>query len=215
MPRKPIPEDAVVIKGTLDGVNIVLDNSKDIVKLSTKLEQKIKSNKTFFEGNQVFVTSKSKPLTKDEWDYIRSMLKLKYGVVAIPFGEIEQESTAPQEKQEYLFKSSSTGPRVVSHTLRAGQSIQHDGDLIILGDVNPGAEVTASGNVFVFGSLRGRVFAGAKGDKSCYITALDFDPVQLRIADRVAIQPQQILKREVRPQKAYIDGDTIVVVILR
>jgi len=215
MPRKPIPEDAVVIKGTLDGVNIVLDTSKDIIKISTKLEQKIKANKDFFEGNQVFVSSKSKPLTKDEWDYIRSMLKLKYGVVAVPFGGIEQGSQEPQEIPEQLFKPSSTNPRVVSHTLRAGQSIQHEGDLIILGDVNPGAEVTASGNVFVFGSLRGKVFAGARGDKTCYITALDFDPVQLRIADRVAIQPQQLLKREIRPQKAYIDGDAIVVIILR
>ena len=77
-------------------------------------------------------------------------------------------------------------------------------------------EVVATGNVFVMGSVRGRVCAGCKGNRESYIIAMDFEPVQLRIADKVAISPSaQGLKRELRTQKAFIEGDSIVVVSVR
>ena len=64
----------------------------------------------------------------------------------------------------------------VRRTLRSGQSIQHDGDICIIGDVNPGAEVVSSGDVVVWGSLRGTVHAGAGGDAEALICALHLRP---------------------------------------
>ena len=77
MPRKAIPDDAVTIKGTIDGVNVIVDEKYDLVRLFSKLEQKIKSAKSFFSGNQIMVSLKERAFTKDEFDYFRSSLKLK------------------------------------------------------------------------------------------------------------------------------------------
>ncbi|MEN6376428.1 MAG: septum site-determining protein MinC [Caldisericales bacterium] len=218
MPRKAIPDDAVTIKGTIDGVNVIVDEKYDLVRLFSKLEQKIKSAKSFFSGNQIMVSLKERAFTKDEFDYFRSSLKLKYGVDVAPLIPVQGEEEKPKVEEDKLFK---TGPqlcntKVISHTLRAGQSVEYEGDIVIAGDVNPGAEVVATGNVFVMGAVRGRVCAGCKGNRESYIIAMDFEPVQLRIADKVAVSPSaQGLKRELRTQKAFIEGDSIVVVSVR
>jgi septum site-determining protein MinC len=75
------------------------------------------------------------------------------------------------------------GGLFLRRTLRSGQSIQHDGDVCIIGDVNPGAEVLAGGDVVVWGSLRGMVHAGAGGNTDAVICALQLAPTQLRIAN--------------------------------
>ena len=74
----------------------------------------------------------------------------------------------------------------VRRTLRSGMSIQHDGDVCILGDVNAGAEVVAAGDVVVWGALRGMVQAGAGGDAAAVVCALLLAPTQIRIADVVS-----------------------------
>ena len=77
----------------------------------------------------------------------------------------------------------------VRRTLRSGQRIQHHGDVVIIGDVNAGAEIVAGGSVLVWGAVRGVVHAGALGDQKAVVGALLLNPTQLRIADRVARAP--------------------------
>ena len=74
-------------------------------------------------------------------------------------------------------------------TLRSGQSLQHDGPVCIIGDVNPGAEIIAGGDVIVWGSLRGVVHAGAGGDETAVVCALQLAPTLLRIGDIRARSP--------------------------
>jgi septum site-determining protein MinC len=74
----------------------------------------------------------------------------------------------------------------VQRTLRSGYSLKYSGHVVILGDVNPGAEVTAGGNIIVWGRLRGSVHAGFEGDDGAVVCALDLTPMQLRIAGSVA-----------------------------
>lgn len=80
---------------------------------------------------------------------------------------------------------------LVRRTLRSGFSLQHSGHIVVLGDVNPGAELTAGGNVIVWGRLRGTVHAGAEGNEDSIVCALDLSPTQLRIAGHIAITPQR------------------------
>ena len=54
---------------------------------------------------------------------------------------------------------------------------------MIIGDVNPGAKIIAKGNIVILGSLKGNAYAGAAGDESCFVTALDMDPVQIKIGN--------------------------------
>ncbi|OGO13927.1 MAG: septum site-determining protein MinC [Chloroflexi bacterium RBG_13_68_17] len=80
---------------------------------------------------------------------------------------------------------------LVHRTLRSGHRIHFHGHVIVLGDVNPGAEIVAGGNVIVWGRLRGTVHAGAAGDEGAIVCALDLSPMQLRIADQIAASPER------------------------
>lgn len=75
-------------------------------------------------------------------------------------------------------------------TLRSGQKISYNGHVVVLGDINPGAEIIASGNVLVMGVLRGMVHAGCDGDRSAIIAAIRISPMQLRIADTITRPPE-------------------------
>lgn len=80
---------------------------------------------------------------------------------------------------------------LVRRTLRSGQRIAFDGNVVVLGDVNPGAEVVAAGDIVVMGALRGVAHAGARGDEQAIVVALRLSPLQLRIAHRVARAPEE------------------------
>lgn len=97
---------------------------------------------------------------------------------------------------------------LVKRTLRSGFSLQHEGHVIIIGDVNPGAEVVATGDILVWGRLRGVVHAGADGDENAQIYAMDLSPTQLRIAGQIAITPQRRGKSQ--PEVARIQGGLVV-----
>ena len=83
------------------------------------------------------------------------------------------------------------GPALSIHqgTLRSGDHCYAPGSLLVLGDVNPGAQISAEGHVMVWGRLRGIAHAGCGGDQSALIVALHLHPLQLRIADQVARGP--------------------------
>lgn len=97
---------------------------------------------------------------------------------------------------------------LVNHTLRSGKSVRFAGHVIVLGDVNAGAEVVAGGNVVVWGRVRGTVVAGSEGDTGAMICALDLAPTQLRIAGAIATSPKRRGKAE--PEVARIKEGQIV-----
>ncbi len=94
-------------------------------------------------------------------------------------------------------------------TVRSGRSIYHEGHVVVLGDVNPGAQIIAGGTVVVWGRLRGFVHAGAHGNREALICALELAPTQLRIADEIAIPPAGRPER-LRPETALIRDHQIV-----
>ena len=101
------------------------------------------------------------------------------------------------------------GALFLKETLRSGRSVFHEGPVVVMGDVNPGAEIIAAGDVIVWGRLRGLVHAGALGDETAVICALSLNPTQLRIADQIAISPHGS-KHKPEPEKASIRGGHIV-----
>ncbi len=96
-------------------------------------------------------------------------------------------------------------------TLRGGQALHNLGNIVVIGDVNPGAELIASGDILVFGSMRGVAHAGAQGDAQSRVIALELAPTQLRIATVIAADAGEPRKTSV-PEQAYIDNGRIVVV---
>ena len=101
---------------------------------------------------------------------------------------------------------------LVPRTLRSGRLIRSDGHVVVIGDVNPGAEIVAAGDVVVWGVLRGMVHAGAMGNARATVCALEMAPTQLRIADRYSVTPKDKGRwRRKQPEMARIDGDFIIV----
>ena len=96
----------------------------------------------------------------------------------------------------------------VRRTLRSGFSLQHAGHVVVIGDVNPGAQVIATGNVVVWGRLRGMVHAGAEGDSKAVVCALDLSPTQLRISDRIAVTPKR--RGKPQPEMARLQGGQVI-----
>ncbi len=88
-------------------------------------------------------------------------------------------------------------------TLRSGETLEADNDLLILGDINPGAIVSAGGNIMIWGRLLGIAHAGKNGNIKSKITALQLRPVQLRIANKIARGPQE------RPEEGLAEEATI------
>lgn len=97
-------------------------------------------------------------------------------------------------------------------SLRSGQNIDFDGNVVVLGDVNPGAEIVASGHILVMGALRGLVHAGATGEEGATVTALHFAPTQLRIASHITRPPEDDVDIESKPaETARIKNDEVVI----
>lgn len=105
-----------------------------------------------------------------------------------------------KEKEDILHKG----------TLRSGDRISANGNLCIIGDVNPGAIVSAKKNIYVWGKLLGVAFAGKGGDKNASIASLYLKPLQLRIADVIAIGPKE-KPSNYYPEIAVIDEQTIAI----
>ncbi|MEX2143058.1 MAG: septum site-determining protein MinC [Anaerolineales bacterium] len=124
---------------------------------------------------------------------------------------IHQSEPEPEEKGEEDETPSSlteANALLLRKTMRSGASLSHPGHVTLIGDVNPGAQIIASGDVVVWGRLRGLVHAGAEGDDRAVVCALDLSPTQLRIAGHIAIPPQE--RGEKTPEIAYVkDGEVV------
>ena len=118
----------------------------------------------------------------------------------------EQEA----KKKLFLLESKKPDDILCEGTVRSGDRISSNGNLCIIGDVNPGAIVFAKKNIYVWGKLLGIAFAGKDGDKNASIAALYLNPLQLRIADVIAIGPKEKPKN-CYPEIAVIDKQTIII----
>jgi len=109
-----------------------------------------------------------------------------------------------------LFKSKNKKDILHEGTVRSGDRISSNGNLCIIGDVNPGAIVSAEKNIYVWGKLLGIAFAGKSGNKNASIASLYLNPLQLRIADVIAIGPKEKPKN-CYPEIAVIDKQSIII----
>ncbi|HEY9761041.1 MAG TPA: septum site-determining protein MinC [Trichocoleus sp.] len=97
-------------------------------------------------------------------------------------------------------------PLYLQSTVRSGVEIRHPGTIVLLGDANPGSALVAEGDILIWGRLRGLAHAGATGNRTCRIMALQMQPTQLRIADVVARPPEKP-PAEYVPEVAYVGED--------
>lgn len=99
-------------------------------------------------------------------------------------------------------------------TLRGGQVLHHTGNIVVVGDVNPGAELVATGDILVFGRLAGIAHAGAGGDENARIYALELTATQLRIAAFIGAEESGVRRGRTKPEAAVAQGGRIVILPL-
>ncbi|MFZ5908567.1 MAG: septum site-determining protein MinC [Chloroflexota bacterium] len=214
-----VQTNSVQIKGLRDGLLITL-GSGEWKELELALLQQIKVRQSFFQGARIALDVGSQALRVNELSALRDRLS-EQGVTiwAVISESPATEKTAqllgmatriakprPQEERTYLADDASENAALfIGKTLRSGTRIEFPGHVIVFGDVNPGAEIIAEGNVFVWGRVRGMIHAGSKGDAQAVIGALDLSPTQLRIADQVSalLKPQE----NPRPELASLSED--------
>jgi septum site-determining protein MinC len=118
---------------------------------------------------------------------------------------------AQGKAQDWLRRSDFSEGVLIRCTLRSGQDIRHPGHVVVVGDVNAGAEIIAGGDIVIWGRLRGTVHAGATGDDQTIVCALDLAPTQLRIGKHIARSPEGKRRRRTIPEVASVEEGKIIV----
>jgi septum site-determining protein MinC len=203
----------VILRGTREGVLIVLGQG-DWDALMIELERQLArpNAAAFFRGARVSVETGDRFLTENE----RSDLERRLTAHGIQVGTLAPtiappERNRPERPEVYIRHNGNTETLIIRRTVRSGQIVQHEGPVIVFGDVNDGAQIIATGDVLVFGKLRGLVHAGAGGDDHATIGALTLNPPQLRIGNQIARAPEGSKRKGGEPEMACVRAGHIVI----
>lgn len=222
----------VSIKGRESGLEIVLSDGAPYPALREELLSRLKKNPSFFKGTNVRAVIRGKSLSPAQRKELIRVFSMDFGIADVLFGdevdlqrkversikaasrmhgmsaEEEEKDTEPELIMRFEKGSKST---FVMETVRNGQRIESMGDVVVIGDVNPGAEIIAGGSIAVFGKLRGLAHAGCSGDRDdACIAALSLSPKQLRLAGRIVSFSRD--RGPHGPEIAKLDKDGKVVI---
>lgn len=213
-----------MFKGTRDGISIILDPVTDFREIIAVLAERIGESASFFEGAASGITLVGRELSASEEAEISDTFK--QAGLNVSFRSPEPKVPKQDHKRlphelDYHIKGLERGhfdgaehpTKFVRSTLRSGTVVRFRGSVVVFGDVNPGAEILAEGNVIVIGSIKGLVQAGSMGDESCFIFGLKLAPLQLRIAGRIYAPETAdgFLDMGTAPMKAYIEDSRMYI----
>lgn len=218
-------DDGIGIKGIKEGLLLTIkSDGGEWSEITARLAQRIDQQPAFFKGARVALDVGSRPVRPHELETLKAQLSKRSLTLWAVVSNSETTHNAAQHiglettlvPQQGQLEAPEIDPQepgfasvLIDHTLRSGRQVHSTGSVIVIGDVNPGAEIVADGNVVVWGKLRGRVHAGANGDESAVVCALDLMPTQLRIANYITTAPDD-KRRRPRPEMATVRQGRIV-----
>ncbi len=231
----------VTIKGTKSGIILVLDSDLSFEELKGDIANKFEEAAGFLGNHKMGLIVRGRSLSENEEKEVLQIIseKTQLKIVCIIDEESETERlfasvntvknepeviNTQNEEVEAIVQDASNNALLYTGNLRSGQDISSEQSIVIFGDVKPGANVVSYGSIFILGELRGNAFAGAGGDRNAIVMALNLNPLQVRIADAIAISPdaekgpkfrfrkKKILPtvEENQPEVAYIENGHIV-----
>lgn len=210
-------ENKIKIKGKNDGLMLGFPADMDFSEIMEELGEKLESGSGFFLRGTLVRVPRDR-FAKEEFAALQELFRT-HGLICrlakpVPAAPLvptaasghETQSQTPQEKpQEELQRM-----LVIDKTLRGGQAVETEGSVIVFGNVNPGAQITAGGSVDIRGTCRGVVHAGAAGDSTAFIIADHLIPTQIRIANYVARSPDEP-EDSGKAERAYVKDGQIVI----
>ncbi len=223
-------KNTISIKGTREGLTITL-GSGDLGAVLEDLAEHLKTQGAFFRGGRVALQIGDRQIDREGLSTLSELLAqhemvLRTVMTTSPnsqktvramglrlVGEGSSQGAGGPSRMAARVARPLDGSKgvLIRHRVRSGQVVRHTGHVVVIGDVNAGAEVVAGGDIVVWGRLFGTVHAGAMGNNSAIICALDFSPTLLRVGDLVARPGEDDGPQESYPEVAYIRDDMIVV----
>lgn len=174
---------SVSINLKTDEVVIKIDDNATQTEIIEELNLKLKELKKMYKAEKTPIRVTGKILTNKELEELDKIIKNKIDVNV----SFDTPTTLGLHSITRSYKKDVGTSKTTFHkgSLRSGQKIEVEGSIVIIGDVNSGAEVIAADNIAVIGTLRGLAHAGAKGNKEAIIAASTLDAVQIRISNIV------------------------------
>jgi len=216
--KSPFP-----IKGFKEGLLVTLGDG------SWENEQKrllfqIDEKSNFFKGAKIAIEIGDRELHAGEIARLRDLLfdrdvRLFALMSNSPVTDVNAESLGLKTRKSVLRTDDSGiqtaaigGERAIllNRTLRSGTSIKYAGHVVVVGDMNPGAEIISSGSVFIWGKVRGKIYAGIDGSEDAVICALDINTTKLRIANIKSTDNLIIQKLRKKPVKVKVINNELV-----
>lgn len=207
----------ITLKSSGEGLAIILSDgpwSRILAELALELERPRAVD--IFRAGLVRIETGERALTPLQLEELAWLLELhdlrfewsSNGTQAHLPGLMESGSTAlPQINNVAIWEDAALCPR----TLRSGQAIRYAGHVVVMGDVNPGADIVAAGDVLVWGRVRGVVHAGASGNDHAVVCALRLTPTQLRIGNFIARAPDEGMNTRRGPEIARVRDGRILI----
>ena len=200
----------VEIKLKRDELVITLDNKSEYKEILKVLKRKLTELKKLYKDDKTPIFITGKVLKNKEIEEIQTMIS-----ETIPV-EIEFESPKILGlhgiKRAFRKEIKSSDTKFQRGSLRSGQKIEFEGSIVIIGDVNAGAEVIASENIIVLGNLRGLAHAGAKGNKEAIVAANKIECPQIRISNKIK-EIEKPEEEEIDKSYAYISSESDEIIL--
>jgi septum site-determining protein MinC len=214
-----LPEEnrTVEFKGTGMGLTIKVHLHHDSRSIRELIQHRIDENPSFYQGATLAgitceALSETARQELEKWlsEEYRMVINRNQPVVKEPArkkeSKLREPDTSIPAKSGQIYNT-----KFVEGTLRSGQKVEHPGDVVVIGDVNPGAEISAGGNIVVMGILRGIAHAGLNGTEGAFVAALVLQPTQLRIHQTISRSPDEGSEKSRNPEIAKLRDKMIYV----
>ena len=197
-----VKSNYVTIKGIRDGLVFLLSDQCEFDHLVSELRYKLEhSHQSILTGPIVHVDVKlgNRKMIDQHKETILDIFKSRGNLF---IRSIQSVPANPTEAQDSAICTR-------CGMIRSGQVLYHEGNLLFLGDINPGGMISCTGDVYVMGALRGIVHAGTNGNMNTIIAASLFAPAQLKIAHVISRPPDEWESREAGMEFAYLQDENM------
>jgi septum site-determining protein MinC len=200
----------VMIKGTKEGLTLHLNDQCSFDVLKKELDEKLSTHYRENEGSPLItvnIQTGNRYLPEEKQEELKEIVRQKRNLIV---NDVTSNVITRSDAQKLIDEKNID---TIAGIVRSGQIVEVPGDVLIVGDVNPGGRVLAGGNIYILGVLKGIAHAGYYGNTESVIVAAKMTPSQLRIADCLNRAPDYLDKEDVHDMEcAYIDeSDQIVV----
>ena len=178
-------QNPVVIKGNKAGMTVYLDPALPFTELLEAVKKKFRETARFWGSAQMTLTLEGRELTAaQEFAIVDTITKnSQIEVLCLLDTDAERIERCEKALNDKLMELNSQTGQFYRGTLKRGDCLESEASIVIIGNVDHGARVTAKGNVIVLGELKGTVTAGVSGNPQAVVMALDMAPLQIRIGD--------------------------------